>query len=90
MCFSLGVCLRKSWISISGMRAGKRASDHCWIHGRGQLVGIWLCQLAPSCLHGPANTETFAKCLYNSVSKTVIGILCVGAELFRLISIMCR
>lgn len=79
MHFSLGVCLLKSWISISGMGAGKRASDHCWIHGRGQLVGTWLCQLAPGSLHIPANTETLVKCLCNSVSPTIIGILCVGA-----------
>lgn len=74
----------------SGMGAGKQALDHCWIHGRGQLVGTWLCQLASDSLHSSANIETFVKRLYNSVSKTVIGILCVGVELFRLISIMCR
>lgn len=64
------------WNEI-GMGAGKRASDHCWIHGRGQLVGTWLCQLAPGSLHSLANAETFVKCLYNSVSKTIIGNLCV-------------
>lgn len=48
----------------SGMGAGKQASDHCWIHGRGQLVGTWLCQLASGSSHSPANTKTFVTCLY--------------------------